>query len=136
MKANVYVGIDVSKERLDIGIAGENESWEVSNDPEGIRKLRVKMGRIKPAMIVMEASGGFEREVYYGMLEAGYPTVVVNPTRVRHYAKAIGQYAKTDQIDAQVIACFGKDIPQVVRPVQTDEQERLAALLARRKKSF
>jgi transposase len=135
MKANenLYVGIDVSKDRLDVAIAGRLESWELTNDAKGIASLKVKLIQMKPKMVVMEASGGYEKRAYTGMMKAGIPAVVVNPTRVRHYAKAVGQYAKTDKIDAQIIACFARDIPQEVRPELTAHQERLAALIVRRK---
>ena len=135
MKANqnAYVGIDVSRDRLDVAIAGGKEYWAVSNDPEGIGEICRRIDGLKAELVVLEASGGYERNVYFGLVEAGLPATVVNPTRVRHYAKATGQYAKTDKIDAQVIACFGRDIPQEARPVPTVQQVRLAELLVRRK---
>jgi transposase len=135
MKANqnLYVGIDVSKDRLDVAIAGRKDFWEFSNDPEGIGKLCGKIVGLKPELVVLEASGGYERDVYFRLVKTGMRVAMVNPTRVRHYAKATGQYAKTDKIDAQVIACFARDIPQEERFAPTEQQERLSALLARRK---
>jgi transposase len=135
MKANQnsYMGIDVSKDQLDVATAGGKAYWTVSNDPEGISKLCRKAVGLNPELVVLEASGGYERKVYFGLVEAGLPVAMVNPTRVRHYAKATGQYAKTDKIDAQVIACFARDIPQEARPVPTVQQGYLSALLVRRK---
>jgi transposase len=128
-----YVGIDVSKKTLDIAVHGSDQYWQIANDALGIRRLCQQMETIRPEKIVLEATGGLEAKAFSALRLAGLPAVVVNPTRVRNYAKATGEYAKTDRIDAQMIASFCKNIELDLRPQPTPEQELLAALMTRRK---
>jgi transposase len=129
----IYVGIDVSKLMLEVALGAGAGLWEFSNDEGGVQDLCNHLKRIQPRLIVLEASGGLEKRAAVQFAEAELPVVVVNPTRVRNYARACGQYAKTDEIDARVIADFGQAIRPQVRTLRKRVQERLAALLTRRR---
>jgi len=95
-----FVGIDVAKEKLDIAVLGETKASQVGNDEKGIASLVKKMKALRPDLIVVEATGGYQRAVVLGLYEAGLPVAVVNPSRVRQYARASGLLAKTDKLDA------------------------------------
>lgn len=129
----IFVGIDVSKARLDIAIrpSGENE-W-VTNDKAGIEALIKRLGEIQPALIVLEATGGVERQLTRALASAELPVVVVNPRQVRDFAKATGQLAKTDSIDAVVLARFGEAVRPALRPLPDEVTLELRALIARRR---
>jgi transposase len=105
-----FVGIDVAKEKLDIAVLGETKASQVTNDEKGIASLIKKMTALKPDLIVVEATGRYQRAVVLGMYEAGLPVAVVNPARVRQYARACGLLAKTDKLDAFNLAEFGKQV--------------------------
>jgi transposase len=128
-----YVGVDVSKATLEVALGAGAGLWEFSNDEGGVQDLCTHLERIQPALIVLEASGGLEKRAAVQCAEAELPVVVVNPTRVRNYARACGQYAKTDEIDARVIADFGQAIQPRVRPLRKKAQERISTLLTRRR---
>src|SRR5215203_3317107 len=100
-----YVGIDVSKDRLDVAMLGEERVWQVNNSPEGIDELVQQMHQVCPELIVVEATGGYQRAVVEGLAVA-----VVNPARVRQFARACGLLAKTDKLDAQMLAVFGQRV--------------------------
>ena len=103
-----FVGIDVAKDKLDIAVLGEKKESQVTNDEKGITSLVKKMQQLAPDLIVVEATGGYQRAVVLGLYEAGLPVAVVNPARVRQYARACGLLAKTDKLDAFNLAEFGK----------------------------
>lgn len=128
-----YIGIDVSKASLEVARIPGNSHDEFENNEAGIHALCRYLEQIQPSLIVLEASGGLEKQAAMHCAEAGLPVVVVNPTRVRNYARASGQYAKTDAIDARVIAGFGQAMKPQVRMMRKREQEHLAALLTRRR---
>lgn len=128
-----YVGIDVSKDTLDVAIWGEKKCLEVSNSRRGIAKLVKQMLALAPTLMVVEATGGYEEGVVLALFEAGLPVALVSPQRVRQYAKAKGLLAKTDQIDARVLADFGKKLQPRLFVGKSEERRRLAALLGRRK---
>jgi transposase len=129
----VYVGIDVSSDTLDVAMTGEQKGLQVANHKKGITKLVKELQKRKPSLIVVEATGGYEEAVVQALFEAGLPVALVSPQRVRQYARAKGMLAKTDQIDAQVLADFGKQLrPRLFRG-KSNEQKRLSALLGRRK---
>lgn len=128
-----FVGIDVSKGSLEVAIWERDELWGFVNDDEGIRELCKHLKQFQPNLIILEASGGLERKVAAHLAEEGLPVVIVNPTRVRNFAKASGQYAKTDEIDAKVIAHFGQAVRPQVRGIRDRAQEYLSALLTRRR---
>ena len=129
----VYVGVDVSSERLDVAIWGEKGCSEYTNNKRGIAKVGKQMLTIGAKLIVVEATGGYEEAVVQALFEAGLPVALVSPQRVRQYAKAKGLLAKTDRIDAQVLAEFGKQLQPRLFRRKSEEQKRLSALLERRK---
>lgn len=127
------VGIDVSKDRLDSALWPQSESWAHVNDEAGCEELIKRLKAVKAARIVLEASGGYEALVAARLAQAGLPVVVVNPRQVRDFAKALGILAKTDCLDAQVIARFGHDIRPEIRPFKDEESQFLEALITRRR---
>jgi len=133
MTSEAYVGIDVSKRWLEVSVYGESESWKVGNDADGHRSLIEKMKALQPVLIVFEATGGYEHRAAKALREAGLAVAVVNPTRVRRFAEALGKLAKTDKIDAQVIAHFASVVKPAVNGVQTPLEEQLAACVERRR---
>jgi transposase len=128
-----FVGIDVSKERLDIAVLGEKKASQVGNDEVGIAKLVMKMQKLKPELIVVEATGGYQRAVVFGLYEAGLPVAVVNPARVRQYARASGLLAKTDKLDAFNLAEFGKQMKPRRFEAKSESGRYISALLVRRR---
>lgn len=127
-----FIGIDVSKETLDVAIAPDGEVWSVPNDEKGIRDLKARFVSIRPTLIVLEASGGFEAAVVSTLAAAGLPVVVANPRQVRDFAKALGKLAKTDSIDAKVLAEFAQRVRPEPRPLKDSELQELSALVTRR----
>ena len=128
-----FVGIDVSKDKLDVAICGEKRGWEVANNKKGIARLVQQMCEWNPKVLVVEATGGYEDGVVLALFEAGLPVAVVSPQRVRQYARAKGLLAKTDQIDAQTLADFGKNLQPRLFVGKNEEHRRLSALVGRRK---
>jgi transposase len=134
----IYVGIDVSKDRLDVAIRrnGENlggESFVVSRDGAGIDELVGRLKALAARLIAIEATGGFETVVAAGLAGAGLPVVVVNPAQIRAFAKAVGQRAKSDPIDAAVIAHFAEATKPEPRPLPDEATQLLAELVVRRR---
>ena len=113
----IYVGIDVAKVRVDVAVRPEGDGWMVSNDDAGIRQLVSRLKTIEPALVVMEASGGLELSLVAALAAEELPLVVVNPRQVRDFAKATGKLAKTDALDAAVLAHFGEAVRPAVRPL-------------------
>lgn len=128
-----FVGIDVAQEKLDIAVLGEKKAGQVGNDETGITKLIMKMKALKPTLIVVEATGGYQRAVVLGMYEAGLPVAVVNPARVRQYARASGLLAKTDKLDAFNLAEFGKQMKPRKFEAKSESERQVSALLVRRR---
>ncbi len=128
-----FVGIDVSRDRLDVAVRPSNAIWAVANDAVGIEDLVTRLRAVAPAGIVLEATGGLEAAVAAALAAAGLPVAVVNPRQARDFAKATGQLAKTDVLDARMLARFAEAIRPQVRPLPGAEQRRLAALVARRR---
>jgi len=128
-----FVGIDVSKGSLDVAVRPAKTSWTVSNDEEGICALADRLRELKPTLVVLEATGGLQIPLVAALGQAKLPVVVVNPRQVRDFAKATGRLAKTDAIDADVIAHFGEAIRPKVRPLKDAEAQELTDLLARRR---
>lgn len=127
------VGIDVAKAELVITSRPSLTRWNVANDSLGITALVAQLGELCPELIVLEATGGYEREVVAALVAAGLPAVVVNPRQVRAFAKATGQLAKTDRIDADIIALFAERVRPAWRPPEDEATADLAALLLRRR---
>ena len=133
MDAIVIGGIDVSKDRLDVAVRPGGEAFFVRRDGDGIAALIERLGPLGPAAIAVEATGGFETVVAAGLAGAGLPVVVVNPAQVRAFANALGKRAKTDPIDAGVIAHFVEATKPAIRPLPDEETQLLADLVARRR---
>ncbi len=129
----IFIGIDVSKERLDVAIRPSGERVSVTNDRAGIEVLIQRLREVQPSLIVLEATGGLERGVTRALTSAEFPVVVVNPRQVRDFAKATGQLAKTDRIDALVLARFGEAVRPAIRPLPDEMTLELRALTARRR---
>jgi transposase len=128
------VGIDVSKDHLDAAWAsGLHPAERLANDPAGIARLVETLTRQPLERIILEASGGYEKPLVGALLSAGLPVVVVNPRQVRDFARAMGKLAKTDQIDAAVLALFGQKIQPPMRPLADEQTSQLQELLARRR---
>lgn len=132
-QAAVYVGIDVAQDRLDVCVGGEEQVWQVGNDTAGIGALRERLLACAPQGIVLEATGGLERAVAAELDVAGLPVAVVNPRQVRDFARAAGRLAKTDVIDAQLLARFGEVMQPAVRPLPDAQTQELRGLVARRR---
>jgi transposase len=130
---SIFIGIDVSKARLDMAIRPSEETEAVSNDRAGIESLVKRLSEIRPTLIVVEATGGFERQVLRALASAELSVVVINPRQVRDFAKATGQLAKTDRIDAVVLARFAEAVRPTVRPLPDEITLELRALVARRR---
>ena len=127
----VFVGIDVSKDRLDVHVRPTMRSFAVARTGKGIDELIASVLTLSPALIAVEATGGFESIVAAGLASAGLPIVVVNPAQVRHFAGALGKRAKTDPIDAAVIAHFAEATKPEIRPLPDEATQLLADLVAR-----
>lgn len=130
---DLFVGIDVSKDHLDIALRPTEESWQVSNDQAGIDSLVGRLKSLSPKVVVLEATGGWQMAVVGALGIAELPVAVVNPLQVRNFAKAIGRLAKTDRIDAQVLAHFGEAVKPAPRPLPDVQAQDLSALLGRRR---
>lgn len=133
MATSGYVGVDISKGRLDIAVLGEGRGWQVENTGEGIAALVQEMKEMQPELIVVEATGGYQRRVVEGLFAAGLGVAVVNPARVRQFARACGLLAKTDKLDAQVLAEFGQRVQPRRYEGKSEAGKQLSALLVRRR---
>jgi transposase len=131
--AEIFVGIDVSKAWLDVAVHEQKETLRFSNTDAGIANLVQKLKKLKPRLIVLEPTGGFEMLVVAELSQASLPIAVVNAKRVRDFAKATGQMAKTDKLDARVLAHFAAAVRPELRSLRNEEEEQLAALLTRRR---
>lgn len=127
-----FVGIDVAKDKLDVAVLGEKQASQVGNDEKGIAELVKKMKKLDPKLIVVESTGGYQRAVVLGLYEAGLPVAVVNPVRVRNFARAHGLLAKTDKLDAFNLAEFGKQVNPRQFEAKSEAGSQLSALLVRR----
>ena len=129
----IFVGIDVSKAQLDVEFRPTSEKESVANDKAGIKALVKRLAKLQPTLIVLEATGGYERKVAQALVRAELPVVVVNPRQVRDFAKATGKLAKTDRIDAGVLAHFGEAVRPQLRSLPDEVTLELRALTARRR---
>ena len=128
-----FVGIDVSKDRLDIAMAPDGTAWSVANSEPGLADLVARVAAAAPVAIILEASGGYERLALAELRVANLPAVLVNPRQVRDFAKATGRLAKTDRLDAQLLAHFGATLRPTVRPLPAPELAELRDLVAWRR---
>ena len=129
-----FVGIDVSKDRLDIHVRPSGRAFAVARDGTGLDQLVDDLRHLAPALIVLEATGGFELTVAAALAGAALPLAVVNPRQIRDFARATGRLAKTDALDAQVIALFAERIRPEPRPIASADRQVLAELIARRRR--
>ncbi|MGA7950880.1 MAG: IS110 family transposase [Thiobacillaceae bacterium] len=133
MSAHPFVGIDVSKERLDIGVGADGEFWQATNEEAGIQTTLSRLAALSPALVVVESTGGLEWPVVSELAARQIPVALVNPGRVREFAKSLGLLAKTDKLDAHLLARFG-EAAQLSPTVLPDEAvQKLSSLMARRR---
>ena len=132
-KSPIYVGIDVSTTTLDVAIVPDVKHWQVSNDPSGIDLLVKHLVILRPAGVVMEATGGIEMPVAIALYEADIIAALVNPRQVRDFARSLGILAKTDKLDATIIAKFAEATKPEPRPLPDTSARELKALVTRRR---
>lgn len=128
----IYVGVDVAKAQVDVAIRPSDDLWVVANDDAGLRQLVSRLKTMGPHMVVLEASGGLELPLVAALAVEELPVVVVNPRQVRDFARATGKLAKTDALDASVLAHFGEAVKPPVRPLRDAETQALNSLATRR----
>ena len=133
MEQKIFVGVDVSKDHLDVAVHPGGEAMVFSRNGAGLQELTARLKTIAPQIIAVEATGGFETVVVAALGAAALPVVVVNPAQVRNFAKALGARAKTDPIDAAVIARFAEATRPILRAIPDEETRRLGDLVARRR---
>ena len=129
---SVFAGIDVAKDRLDMAIRPSGTVRTVANDADGIRDMVAELESLGPSVVVLESTGGLELPLAGALAAASLPVVVVNPRQVRDFAKATGRLAKTDVLDAQVLAHFAEAVRPEVRPLPDSDTQELHSLTARR----
>lgn len=130
---DVFIGMDVSKDTLDVAVRPTGEEMSFSNTEDGIGAMTDFIQPFSPCLVVLEATGGWEAVAVSALAAKGLPVVVVNARHVRNFAKATGLLAKTDKIDARTIARFAEAVKPEVRPLKGEEAQRLDAFLARRR---
>lgn len=131
--SETWIGIDVAKAWLDVADTNQERGWRVANDGDGIAALVADLAARVPRLVVLEATGGHERAVTAALTVAGIAVAVVNPRQVRDFAKATGQLAKSDALDARILALFAQRVQPPARPLPDPVAQELAALLARRR---
>ncbi len=129
----VFIGIDVSKARLDVAVRPTGDTFAVPNDPQGHADLLARLAPLRPTLVVLEATGGFEHPAAAALAAAGHPVAVVNPRQVHDFAKATGRLAKTDALDADTLALFAERVRPEPRPLPDAAARDFEALLGRRR---
>ena len=127
-----YVGVDVGLHSFDVAVRPDGLHWVVEYTPEGVREFVKRMQKLKPQLVVMEACGNLERTLARGLERGSISVAVMNPRQIRDFAKSIGQLAKTDKLDAEVLAQFAETMQPEPRPLPNEDEEKLRDLLARR----
>ena len=128
----VYVGIDVAKAHLDVAVSPTGANWQVAHADTGVTRLVADLQALAPTLVVLEATGGWQSAVAGALAPAGLPVAVVNPRQVRDFARATGRLAKTDRLDAQVLARFAATVHPEARALPDAQAQELAALVTRR----
>ncbi len=128
----IYVGIDVAKDRVDVAIRPGGDTWSADYDERGVSELVSCLRTAEPTAVLLEATGGLEVPLVSALAAAALPVVVVNPRQVRDFAKATGKLAKTDALDAQVLAHFAEAVRPPVRPLRDEDAQELSSLTTRR----
>ena len=131
-RKSTYVGIDLAKTSIDVAVRPEGGAWRMPHDEAGIEELVSRLETLKPAIVLLEATGGLELTLVAALAAAKLPVVVVNPRQVRDFAKATGKLAKTDALDAQVLAHFAEAVRPPVRPLRDADSQELNSLTTRR----
>jgi transposase len=129
----LFVGINVAKAQLDIALRPSGDRWTVTNDEPGIATLVPRLQALAPTLIVLEATGGYQRAIVAALAVAGLPVVVVNPRQRRDFAKATGQLAKTDALNARALAHFAAAVRPAPRPLPDVQTDALRVVLTRRR---
>jgi transposase len=132
-ESELFVGVDVSKAHLDVGVSGSDDVSTFPNSEHGVSELVQRLAELSPALVVMEATGGFEVPAAAALAASGIAVVIANPRQVRDFAKATGQLAKTDQIDAHILALFAERVRPPVRPLPDEAARELDAIIGRRR---
>ena len=130
---SIYVGIDVSKDQVDVAVRPTGKSWSVRYDGVSMEELVNQLDSLDPVAVIIESTGGLELPLVAALAAASLPVAVVNPRQVRDFAKSTGQLAKTDRLDAQVLAHFGEAVRPPQRPLRDEDTQALGAVLARRR---
>jgi transposase len=133
MENKNYIGIDVSKDTLDVAVHGDQRHWSFTNDQNGIEKAIITFKELAPVLVVLEATGNYEMPFAAELGTNGIPTVIVNPRQIRDFARSVGILAKTDVLDARVIARFAATVQPAPKPIADDESQELGAIVARRR---
>lgn len=139
MSDSVFVGIDVSSQTLEVASSEQTKTWQLANDAQGIEQLVSQASALAPALVVLEATGGYEFEAACALQAAGLAVAVVNPRTARDFARAMGAVAKTDALDARMLAAFARVLHQhpererFVKPLADAELQQLQALVLRRR---
>lgn len=128
----LFVGIDVAKGHLDLAVRPTQETWQAPHDDPSIQEIISRLRELQPTLVALEATGGLELPLVAALGVAGLPVAVVNPRQVRDFAKATGRLAKTDRLDAQVLAHFAEAVRPQPQPLPDAQGQELAALLTRR----
>ena len=129
----VFVGIDVSKARLDVHVLPSGEAFALGNDPAGISALCARLAELGPVLVVLEATGGLQERAAAALAAEGLPVAVVNPRQVRDFARSLGRLAKTDRLDAAVLAEFAARVRPEPRPLPDAARQALIDLVTRRR---
>ncbi|HWF59213.1 MAG TPA: IS110 family transposase [Nitrospira sp.] len=132
MSGACFVGMDISQDSVDVAVQ-LGTAFQIANNEQGLAETVKRLQTLTPALIVLEATGGLEVPLAGALVAAGLPVVVINPLQVRDVARATGQLAKTDRLDAQILARFAEAIRPPIRPVPDEQPQALAALVARRR---
>jgi len=132
-KGIIYVGIDVSRDHLDMAMTGDDSTYRFTNDEAGITTILDRLSKIGSTLVIIEATGGYEAHLAALLSANGIPVAVVNPRQVRDFAKATGKFAKTDSIDSRVIAHFGEAVKPIVRTLRDTETQELKDITTRRR---
>jgi len=133
MEHSLFVGIDVAKDRLDVHVRPTDEVFSLTHDETGVGQLVARLRELGPRLIVLEATGGYEVTVAVALAAAGLPLVVANPRQIRDFARATGQLAKTDRLDARATALFAEAVRPAVRPLADEQARALGELVTRRR---
>ena len=128
-----FVGIDIAKDQVDVHVHPTDERFQLSRNDAGLAGLVARLQPLGPQLVVLEATGGYEIPVAAALASAGVPVAVVNPRQIRDYARATGQLAKTDALDARLMALFAEAVQPEVRPLPTPEAQALGDLVTRRR---